>query len=216
MPRDGAVEEEIRVRENVRFLPEATLAAALIAASATASAQTSPGRHTLTGFGGVQLFDLGRKFDAFETELQTTFHFGGRYQYNVNERWSVEWNVLYSPGTAAPRDAGDVEIDAFYYTGGVVYHFPTQSRLVPYLAGGAGSSTFAVDGGGSDASLTLSFGGGVLYNLERGLAIRVDVRDFVSYTGSISPASLQILQLPADFEEIVHDVSVSVGISVTF
>jgi opacity protein-like surface antigen len=191
----------------------------LIVAAASASAQPSSRPNTLTGFAGAHLFDLGGEFEEHGTELETALDFGGRFQLDVTERWAIEFGIVFSPGAATLRDAGgrEVDVNALYFTVGVVLKFPTESRRQPYVTGGVGAATLDVgNGGGSDSSLTLSFGGGIVYQLGHGLAIRVEARDYVSYTGSISPASLDALQLPSEFEEIVNDLSLTAGLSFSF
>jgi hypothetical protein len=96
-----------------RLLPGSALLAVLTAA--TASAQPSSGRHTLTGFAGVHLFDLGNELEDRGSELQTEVDFGGRYQYNVDERWAVEWNVAFSPGMAKLGNASGRSVDVNVY-----------------------------------------------------------------------------------------------------
>lgn len=185
---------------------------------ASASAQPPAGHHTVTGFGGVHLFDLTQKFEEQGTDLGTAVDFGGRYQYNVNERWAIEWNVLFSPGEAKVTSSGrSVDVTASYYTLGLVLNLATSSPLVPFVVGGMGAGTYDVsDGGTSDSSFAVSFGGGVLYSLNSRLAIRFDVRDFVTNSGHLAPPSLETLELPSEFSETLHDLAVTVGFSIYF
>lgn len=215
-PTSTTVKKETRVRNTVGFGGPVLL---LLVTAATVSAQPPSAQNTFTAFAGAHLYDLGGKFEEHGTELETAFDFGGRYEFNITERWAIDWGIFFSPGAATLQDTGgrEVDVNALYFTAGVVFNIPTQSRLKPYVTGGAGAVTLDVgDGGRSDSSLTLFFGGGIAYHLGGGLAIRFDVRDFVSYTGSISPASLEALQLPSEFEEIVHDLSLTGGLSFSF
>ena len=60
------------------------------------------------------------------------------------------------------------------------------------------------------------FRGGVLCDLGRGLAARFDVRDFVYNADNLGRGSIQALELPKDFDETIHDVSVTGGLSFYF
>lgn len=184
-----------------------------------AFAQVPTGRHTVTGFLGSQLFDVGDQFDSFGDNLKTELNFGGRYQYNVNERWGLEGNFLFSPGNTELLRAGitNVNVDAFYYTGGVVFNILTHSSFTPYLTAGAGAVTLDVGNrGNNETKFAGSFGGGLLYGLGHGLSARFDLRDFVYNADGLGDNSVQALQLPKNFDETINDISVTGGLSFTF
>ncbi len=193
-------------------------AAILAFAAATSAFAQEPGRHRVTGFVGGQLFDVGDQFSDIGAEFQTEANFGGRYQYSLTERWAVEGNFLFSPGNTELLSAGisDVDVDAYYYTGGVVYKILTKSRFTPYVTGGAGAVTLDVSGANTDTKFVGTFGGGVSYDVGRGIGVSFDVRDFVYSTGELGSDSIRTLQLPGGFDETIHDLSLSGGVSFTF
>lgn len=215
--KDETVKENTNMRIQGRIISTAALLA--LASASQAFAQAPSGRHSVTGFAGAQLFDVSDQLSDVGANFQTEANFGGRYQYALTERWALEGNFLFSRGNTELLRAGvsDVDVDAYYYTGGVVFNVLKGSRITPYVTGGAGAVTLDVaSGGNTDTKFVGTFGGGVSYGLGRGLAVRFDVRDFVYSTGDLGSGSIRALQLPSGFDETIHDVSATGGVSFTF
>jgi opacity protein-like surface antigen len=128
----------------------------------------------------------------------------------------VEGSFLYSPGNTelirAPIDT-DVNVDSYYYSGNVMYNILPSKKFVPFATGGIGGVSLDVSGGNTENYLTYNFGGGVLYRLSRRIMVRFDARDYVYTVDSLGDGSVAALNLPANFDETIHDLSLSGGVT---
>lgn len=216
-------------------LPLLLVAAVTFALSSSAFAQIDTSRHFVTGTIDGQFFDFRNQLDDFGRAFNDRVSVGGRYQYNFNPRWGVEGNFLFGPGDTdligGSRDLGDtplagevddfdlqrVDIDAYYYTGSVVYNFLDNGTWTPYVVVGGGLVTLDVrNGAGVETRPVGTFGGGVVYAVRDRLGIRVDVRDYIYEATDFEPDTLNTLGLPTGFSQTMNDLSVTFGASILF
>jgi outer membrane beta-barrel protein len=192
----------------------------LVAASSSAPAfaETPSWRHQVTGVVGGQLFDLGDQFDDFGANFQKEMNIGVRYQYNITPRWAVEGSFLYTPVNAElVRLSRDVSVDTSYYAGNVVLNLLPGRKIAPFVTGGAGGVTLDIQSGGdSETYFAGNFGGGVMTTIADRWSFRVDVRDYVYTVDSLNPQSRVTLDIPSNFDETVHDLSVDFGVTFGF
>lgn len=196
------------------------IAATIVMTGATAPlfAQTAFWRHEVTGVVGGQLSDVSGQYDDFGANFQKEMNLGGRYQYNITPRWALEGSFLYTPVNAElARLSRDVSVDSSYYSGNVVFNILPNHRFVPYATGGIGGVTLDVQSGGeTETYLGFNFGGGITAPISDRWSFRVDVRDFVYTADNLNPASVGALEVPASFDETIHDVSIDFGITFGF
>lgn len=197
-----------------------SIAAALfvMAVNLPVFAQIEPGRHQVTGFVGSQFFDVGDQFDSVGANFQKEMNLGARYQYNITHRWGVEGSFLYTPVNAElTRVARDVSVDTSYYNGNVVFNILPGNRFAPFATGGVGGVTLDVQNGGSrETYVAFNFGGGVSAPISDRWSFRFDVRDFVYTVDSLNPPSVTSLEVPASFDETIHDLSLDFGVTFSF
>jgi OOP family OmpA-OmpF porin len=96
--------------------------------------------------------------------------------YNLTESWSLE-AVLGGANLEKENDGDDV--DFWNYRLDALYHFMPESKLVPYLAAGAGN--YSLD---SDNEFMTNYGAGLLYFLGENIALRADVRHMIGFNES--------------------------------
>lgn len=202
----------------------ALLAAFLTAGSATpalAQADTAvwgSRTHWVTGMVGGQLNDLGDQFDDFGANFKKEIGFGARYQYNFTERWAAEGSFLYTPTNVELIQTGsEVSVDTSYYNGNVVFNILPGRRFQPYVTGGAGIAQLDVQSGGdTENQFAGNFGGGVSVFATDRIAFRFDARDYIYAADSFDATSMAALNLPADFDETINDLSINFGVSIGF
>jgi OOP family OmpA-OmpF porin len=208
----------------------AAACAVSIFAPSLAQAQTSDepvldrGTQIVSAFAGAQWFDIADQIDEFGDDLQTELSLGLRYQYNLTPRVGLEGNFLYTPAEnefLGPDGAGigTGDVDAYYYNANIVYDFLPASSVIPYLTGGLGAVTLVVDDpvlAGSETKLAGNVGGGLLFAMNRHFGLRFDVRDYIYRVDELDTQFRHAFNVPAGFEETVHDVTVTGGFSLIF
>jgi outer membrane beta-barrel protein len=201
-----------------------------ILAPSLAQAQTSDaptldrGTQIVSAFAGAQWFDIADQIDEIGDNLETELSLGVRYQYNLTPHVGLEGNFLYTPAQnefLGPEGAGigTGDVDAFYYNANVVYSFLPASSVIPYLTGGLGAVTLEVDDpvlAGSETKLAGNVGGGLLFAMNRHFGLRFDVRDYIYRVDELDTQFRHAFNVPAGFEETVHDVTVTGGFSFIF
>jgi len=195
-----------------------------------AQAQTSDaptldrGTQIVSAFAGAQWFDIADQIDEIGDDLETELSLGLRYQYNLTPHVGLEGSFLYTPAQnefLGPEGAGvgTGDIDAFYYNANVVYNFLPASNVIPYLTGGLGAVTLEVDDpvlAGRETKLAGNVGGGLLFAINRRFGLRFDVRDYIYRVDELDTQFRHAFNVPAGFEETVHDVTVTGGFSLIF
>jgi hypothetical protein len=143
-----------------------------IAAPGIASAQAP------TEAGGAWLLSpsLGLVLDE---DAQASLSIAGALGYPVTSTVALEGELGYA-FDLAPAD-GDVDSSLTTVHGSVLYFFPSDYELTPYLAGGLGFGKLAHDVRVPPASIDstevgFNFGGGVVYPVNDAVWIRADVR----------------------------------------
>jgi OmpA-OmpF porin, OOP family len=156
------------------------LAAALFTASPAHAQSALPEPNTFditpfigfgTGFGN----DLPEPFDS-----GTSFLLGVAVGYNWTTNLSIEGELGIIPDIVGDTDSLDVGITTFSANG--VYHFDTESKIVPYATLGLGFGTTSIDVDADDDESNTEFlfnlGGGVKYPVTDRLQVRGDLRYF--------------------------------------
>lgn len=167
-----------------------SLSGVLIAATAASAQEEGLERGTqlVSGFFGPFFNLTGDSEDADNlgsegSEFQSEWAIGGSYQYFLTPKLSLEASVTFGTGEGEIEGSGnddpeDVSGNALYATGSIVYYFPPQARVKPYVIAGAGLVRIDVDNRNSSRP-TGVFGGGVLFGVSKSVLIRADARDHV-------------------------------------
>lgn len=151
--------------------------------------------------------------------------FGVRVGARLDEAWSVEAGYGYASfqvdltveitpdgGTPERIDFAQSDHDLHLWTASVRYAFP-GSRLRPFLAGGAGvarmSTSFPILGDfeGLDETATdllVDLGGGILWSLREGVAVRVEARDHLQWCDDAC----------LEDDAVLHQVEISAGLEI--
>jgi OmpA-OmpF porin, OOP family len=157
-------------------------AAALFTASPAhaQSALPEPNTFDVTPFIG---FGLGFDDDVLDplnpADPGSSFLLGVAVGYNWTTNLSIEGELGIIPDIVGDTDAVDIGITTFSANG--VYHFDTQSKIVPYATLGLGFGHVGLDVLDVDESSTeflVNLGGGVKYPVTDRLQVRGDVRYF--------------------------------------
>jgi OOP family OmpA-OmpF porin len=139
------------------------------AAAAAAQAEVKAGAFSVTPFAGGYLFEGNQ-------DLKHAPVFGLRGGYHFTKNWAVE-GVFHYLRTEHEAMAGNPDVDVY---GGAIeglYHFMPDSRLVPFVALGAGGQLYRPTGNIKDRDrFTVDYGAGLKYFLTENLALRADVR----------------------------------------
>ena len=163
---------------NGTWIGAVVLAAGLVTAS-TARAQTTalpePNTFELTPFLG---FGLG--FSDGEGLSDGAFLLGVAGAYNFTTQLAVEGELAIIPDIAGDNNDVDISVQTFSANG--VYHFETNSKVVPYATLGLGfgrtSADFTTLPDVSSSEFAVNLGGGVKYPINDRLAVRGDLRYF--------------------------------------
>jgi outer membrane beta-barrel protein len=187
------------------------------------------GTQIVSGFAGLQWFDIADQIDEIGDNVENELNLGARYQYNFTPHIGLEANFTFSPAEHeffGPEGAGigSADVDALYYGGNVVYNITPASRVIPFLTGGAGAVTLRVDESdpdtaglsSSETKFAANFGGGVLFAANEHFALRFEVRDYIYRVDELDPQFRFAFNVPAGFEETVNDISLTGGISFLF
>lgn len=146
----------------------------LLAVPVTGQAQIRDMSFSLSPMIGGYTFDGGQNLD-------TNLVYGIRAGYSITKNWGLEGIYDYAR-TDVKHDGGSV--DFYRYGVDVLYHFMPDSKLVPYLAAGAGgmhlNGPSAIDNSHGNFA-TVNAGGGIKYFVSESVALRADVRDIVKF-----------------------------------
>ncbi len=137
-------------------------------------AQVQAGKFSVSPFIG------GYSFDS-DTNLKTKPVYGLRAGYDITEHWGVEGALDYV-ATKVKNGGGDADVFGYRLDG--LYHFMPSSKLVPFLAVGAGGTTTDFSGSRkSETDALINYGGGIKYFLTEALALRADIRQLWVFDG---------------------------------
>jgi outer membrane beta-barrel protein len=208
--------------------------ASLIGTSSMVSAQAdtptiNTGTQIVSAFAGAQWFDIADQIDEIGDSVENELNLGARYQYNFTPHIGLEGNFMYSPAQHeffGPEGAGigSADVDAYYYGGNFVYNISPASRVIPFLTAGAGAVTLRVDEdapetselSSSETKFAVNFGGGLLFAFNENFALRFEARDYMYRVEELDPQFRFAFNVPAGFEETVHDISLTGGFSFIF
>ncbi len=161
------------------------VAVMLLTAAGTAVAEQRAGAITLSPFVG------GYTFDGVE-RLETRPTYGLRVGYDITKNIGVETTFGYL-STKSTKPGGQISpnigsnLNVYNYRLEGIYNFMPQSKLVPFVALGAGGSTISnrAKGEKSNNDGTANAGGGIKYFLSEDIALRADTRAIMSFHHSI-------------------------------
>jgi opacity protein-like surface antigen len=166
-----------------KWIAGMSLAAALFTASPAHAQSALPEPNT---FDVTPFLGFGMGFSSSDDPLDpldpsgSSFLIGVAVGYNWTTNLSIEGELGIIPDIVGDTDAVDFGITTFSANG--VYHFDTQSPVVPYATLGLGFGHMGLDieGVGDDSSteFLVNFGGGVKYPIKDNLAVRGDLRYF--------------------------------------
>lgn len=164
-----------------------------------------PSSYRLTADGGtLAQLDGGVLDDALSLGLAAGVRF--------NDRVGIEADFKYLPTTvrASTGGSGTVsDVSLFLLGGNLSLYLPVRtSRIEPFLTAGAGAKIYDPDYDGADteSDFTVNFGGGANLRLTPAVALRVDVRDYIS---SLDP------EMSGLDSTIQHDLLLSTGLTFT-
>lgn len=147
----------------------------VIALSAPAMAEIRPGAFSVSPFAGGFLFEGNQ-------DLKHKPVYGLRLGYDFTKNWGAEAVFDYVDTKYKTTDANT---DVYNYRVEGLYHFMPESKLVPFLAVGAGGMTIDYRDDTSDKTrAALAYGAGLKYFLTDWLALRGDVRHVLAF-GSV-------------------------------
>lgn len=119
-----------------------------------------------------------------------SFGLGGGLSYLMRPDVSIGAEVNYFNFGTEEIDGPDLEssLSAIPVTGQIAYYIPTQSRMIPYIGGGAGLYNLraSVEGAGIDESdsankFGTNFGGGIKFDSDSSVSYGVDVRYHIAF-----------------------------------
>ena len=195
------------------------LAASQVRAQAVAFQQQ---RFLITGFVGAQIFDLGGELEDAGGNIDPEIFFGQRFEYRFHPHWGVEGSVSVSPAAADIPETtpgsgfSSNDVETWDITGNLVYHILPESRIDPYITGGLGARILDIEGGNTESYFAGNFGGGVFVPFHKHWALRGDARWYVYGIDDLDPASAAALGVVPDFDETVHDLKISGGVTFGF
>jgi OOP family OmpA-OmpF porin len=219
---------------NIHKLALAGALVSLLGTSSRAWAQAdtptiNTGTQIFSAFAGAQWFDIADQIDEIGDNVENELNLGARYQYNFTPHIGLEGNFMFSPAQhefLGPEGdgIGSADVDAYYYGGNLVYNITPASRVIPFLTAGAGAVTLRVDEGepetgdlsGSETKFAGNVGGGLMFAANEHFALRFEVRDYIYQVDELDPQFRFAFNVPAGFQETVHDISLTGGISILF
>ncbi len=147
------------------------LTAGLLTGSALAAIQ--PGAFTLSPLYGGQVFEGNQSLD--DAKLWSI-----GLGYNYSEHFAVEALYGSSDGDAEAEDATTSDTELQHYRVDALYHFMPSSSVVPYLAAGAGMTSYDRAAGNDEDNFVVNYGAGIKwFLLDDLLALRADVRHLI-------------------------------------
>jgi opacity protein-like surface antigen len=169
---------------------------------------------------GANFFDLSDNFGDVDIETSTEFMFSWAFEYRFHEKWGAEVRWAGSSGDVKLKSSGlEADIDPMYFNGNVLYHFTSQSRIIPFVTAGLGMAVLDIDrdnSGDSETNLAFNFGGGAWIIFNDRFAMSVEIRDYIYSVNGLSEDSAAALDLPTDFEATMNDIAVLSGIVIGF
>ena len=164
-----------------------------------------PSSYRLTGDGGtVAQLDGGVLDDALALGLAGGVRIGDHFGVEAEFRYLPTTVTAYSGGVRTVSDA-----NVFLLGGNLSLFLPTGgTRIEPFLTAGAGAKIYDPDYTGADteSDLAVNFGAGVSFRIAPAVALRLDVRDYVS---SLDPGTSGL------DSETQHDLLLSTGLRFT-
>jgi outer membrane beta-barrel protein len=121
-------------------------------------------------------------------ELDDDVTYGIRYAYNFTDTWGLEVSAGNTASSATKLAGRDIDLDLTTFDVDAVWNFPTASKFVPYLVGGAGYAWANLDSpiGGTvngqtvsiddDGGFTLNAGVGAKYFINDRFMVRLEAR----------------------------------------
>lgn len=125
----------------------------------------------------ISPFIGGYAFDS-DLNLEDEMTYGIGLGYNFTENLAAEAVFNYAD---TELDSGAFDVEGYLYRLDALYHFMPENRLVPYVAAGLGAFDFDPEIGDSETEFSGNIGAGVKYFLNESVALRVDVRDVMTF-----------------------------------
>lgn len=182
-------EEEVPMKNRSMFRTTAILSLfMLIVCASSAFAENRAGAVNVTPWIGGYNLDGDLPYDNGWT-------YGLSLGYNFTEKLGAELSFNYvesdydGPVLAGPSviDFNDDDASIYLYRLDLLYHITgiLPDMVVPYLAGGAGMSTFDPDRKDVDSEndFIMNYGAGLKFFLNRNMALRADVRHVLDFDG---------------------------------
>jgi OOP family OmpA-OmpF porin len=141
---------------------------------------------------GFSAEDFDGDPDPVLINIDNNHYFGGRLGFVSNFGLGLEGYFGYMAGTDIDLPGGDSEVDAMQYGGDLTWTFQPETALQIFIAAGAGSQSFQVNGnvGGvatqeteKESFLAWNYGAGVKLYFTRHLALRGDWRSYIAPEG---------------------------------
>lgn len=142
----------------------------------TAQAEIKPGAITISPSVGGYLFENNQNL-----EDDMVYGLGLGYYYDAH--WGVEAVFNYID-TEIELDTDERNVDVYFNHIDALYHFMPYSKLVPYIAAGAGVIVFDPDHAHTDNDFAANYGVGLKYSLTENVSLRADVRHVISIDDS--------------------------------
>lgn len=139
-----------------------------------AAAQIRAGSFTVSPYTGVYVFDDDQNIDNAPVH-------GIGFGYNYSEELGVEASFNYVTTDAEDTDEN---IEAYLYRMDALYHLMPRTKIVPYVAAGAGAITINDGRTGSDDDFIINYGAGIKWFMSRSLTLRGDVRHILDFGDS--------------------------------
>ncbi len=148
-----------------KILVLAAVIAMLVAIPVISSAEIREGSFEISPMIGLNIFDTDSDHDA---DFGRKAAYGLGLGYNFTNRWGVE------------AMANVINDRAQFYHADLLYHFNPEKALNPYLVAGLGYAHIEPENRGSYGTLLGNFGMGLKYFIAPNVALRADVRDYVT------------------------------------
>lgn len=153
--------------------------------------------------------------------------FGLSFGYALDERFKLEGSFTYGRSDIfntvgiglAGISLGKTKVADSYnmtYNINILFHL-TRNRISPFVTAGFGVISLRPDELRSNTSLLFNYGVGAKLKFSPELAVRVDLKDYVSffnYPRDFDVASIAIYS--HDFKQTQHRVGLSLGLSYSF
>lgn len=117
----------------------------------------------------------GYVFDGYE-KVDNDIAYGLGIGYNISKNLALEGDFNF---VDTDSDSGK-DVNAYVYRVGALYHFMTDTKIVPYIAAGLGA--IHIDGGDKENGTDplLNYGAGLKYFVTENIAIRGDARHIIT------------------------------------